>query len=391
VPQSTINTFPDFELYGYSPWREVQLYIDGMLAGVAWPFPIIFTGGVVPGLWRPIVGIDAFDLKEDEIDISPWLPILCDGNHHNFSIRITGLDDDGNGNAALSNTTRGYWLVTAKVFLWLDEKGHITTGNAPVVHAPAPLFSIEATVTKTSNGTNDTLQYQVTAERQLSFRSKLHLSDGKKEVSWRQSLSFSNAGNFSDDGNVQYTTQQTNGFDVSSNGYAKTYSYPLYAYSVFATFKDNISINADVQRGKTVKTLGSLVFPTGLESFPRAILNHDQYPQFQGALLSTTQNGTATYLANQTTSTSYGFGSTEQDFTFSGLEVDAGSYDPAVAATSELFHRYVKAVNNSVLVDNEVLLERSVVLPHPPNHSGHGGYALKGCPQDRHDGHDHAG
>jgi hypothetical protein len=32
-------------LYGYSPIREVQLWIDGLLAGVAFPFPVIFTGG----------------------------------------------------------------------------------------------------------------------------------------------------------------------------------------------------------------------------------------------------------------------------------------------------------------------------------------------------------
>lgn len=116
VPSSYIETFPQTgELYGYSPFREVQLYIDGNLAGVAWPFPIIFTGGVVPGLWRPIVGIDAFDLKEDEIDITPWLPLLCDGNDHNFTIRISGLNDYANGTAALSEATGSYWLVTGKV------------------------------------------------------------------------------------------------------------------------------------------------------------------------------------------------------------------------------------------------------------------------------------
>lgn len=71
MPQSDVDTFPRYGgLYGYSPLREVQLLIDGMLAGVAWPFPTIFTGGVVPGLWRPIVGIEAFDLKEYEVDIT---------------------------------------------------------------------------------------------------------------------------------------------------------------------------------------------------------------------------------------------------------------------------------------------------------------------------------
>ena len=75
MPQSDVDTFPSYgPLYGYSPFREVQLFIDGILAGVSWPFPIIFTGGIVPGLWRPIVGIDAFDLKEDEIDITVYVP-----------------------------------------------------------------------------------------------------------------------------------------------------------------------------------------------------------------------------------------------------------------------------------------------------------------------------
>ena len=33
-------------LSGGGPWREVQLLIDGQLAGVLWPFTIIFTGGL---------------------------------------------------------------------------------------------------------------------------------------------------------------------------------------------------------------------------------------------------------------------------------------------------------------------------------------------------------
>jgi hypothetical protein len=50
VPSSTTLTFgQNNTLLGFSPFREVQLLIDGSLAGVAWPFPVIFTGGVVPG------------------------------------------------------------------------------------------------------------------------------------------------------------------------------------------------------------------------------------------------------------------------------------------------------------------------------------------------------
>lgn len=51
VLQSNVNTFVPVvgTLYGYSPFREVQVLIDGQLAGIHWPFPVIFTGGVVPG------------------------------------------------------------------------------------------------------------------------------------------------------------------------------------------------------------------------------------------------------------------------------------------------------------------------------------------------------
>ena len=47
VFNSETNTFLNTagSYYGYGPWREVQLYIDGTLAGVSDPFPIIFTGG----------------------------------------------------------------------------------------------------------------------------------------------------------------------------------------------------------------------------------------------------------------------------------------------------------------------------------------------------------
>lgn len=50
VPDSTTASFRNNTLLGHSPFREVQLLIDGQIAGVAWPFPVIFTGGVVPGM-----------------------------------------------------------------------------------------------------------------------------------------------------------------------------------------------------------------------------------------------------------------------------------------------------------------------------------------------------
>lgn len=140
VLSSNIDTFAaaDGSLDGYSPFREVQLLVDGQIAGVSWPFPVIFTGGIAPGLWRPIAGIDAFDLREHEIDITAWLPLLCDGASHKFEIRVVGLDDDGAGHATLSKNVGSNWLVTGKIFMFLEKDGFVTTGSSPVVIAPPP-------------------------------------------------------------------------------------------------------------------------------------------------------------------------------------------------------------------------------------------------------------
>ena len=111
VFDSAVNTFPGYgPLFGGSPFRELQLYIDGMLAGVVWPFPIFFTGGIVPGLWRPIVGIDAFDLREDEIDITPWLGQITDGHKHTFEIRVAGISGDGSTKKPILEPAPSYWV-----------------------------------------------------------------------------------------------------------------------------------------------------------------------------------------------------------------------------------------------------------------------------------------
>ncbi|GAB7345434.1 hypothetical protein MBLNU457_3768t1 [Dothideomycetes sp. NU457] len=376
VLQSQLNTFSqNDELYGYSPFREVQVLIDGMLAGVAWPYPVIFTGGVVPGLWRPIVGIDAFDLKEDEIDITPWLPILCDGKSHNFTILVSGLDDDGRGSTELSSTTNSYWLVTGKVFIWLDSENHITTGHDSVRDVAPPSVSVTCTTQTGVNGTNQTLSYQVNVERYLSISSTIHTSSGRQHVSWSQRLSFSNSGNYTNQGNTQTNVQDMSGYDVSSSGYSRRVQYPLYALSVYATDADNFTISATVNRGKTVEIFGQPVFPSGLESFSTAAQLQSIYPSFQGASLVTTQNGTATYVANTTSSTSFSYGTTEQDLVFAGVKEEptqsAQDHFTAISNRVELYHRYVQAVNSTVAQDEEQLINEIIGKRHPDMENNH--------------------
>lgn len=356
VLQSDINTFVPYDgtLYGYSPFREVQVLIDGQLAGVQWPFPVIFTGGVVPGLWRPIVGIDAFDLREHEIDISPWLPILCDGAQHTFEIRVVGIVDDGKTSGSLTKTVGASWYVTGKVFIWLDDdETSVTTGNAPTLLLPAPVITLSQSRTQNATGANETLTYTTDVKRTLSISSLITTQNGSHVVTWTQNLAVTNYGQYTDFGAIQINDQKTTGLDTSTGGtyYQSSYSYPLYANTSYFVYPSgNYSIGATVIRGLDLNVQGTPVFPTGLQPFAQLPKSAPLVSGFSGTSLSTTQNGTASYYADPNAGVATSFGSTSQDFSFKGIDISGGTTD------TELYYRSVEAVNSTIVKDYESLV-----------------------------------
>ena len=47
-----LDDLPADTTYGDGPFREVRLLVDGQVAGVAFPYAVIFTGGINPAVWR---------------------------------------------------------------------------------------------------------------------------------------------------------------------------------------------------------------------------------------------------------------------------------------------------------------------------------------------------
>jgi len=116
-----VNTFAQAngtQILGEGPFREVQVLIDGKIAGVAWPFPIVYTGGLVPGLWRPIVGIDAFNVPSYEIGLDPWVGLLSDEKMHTVTLKVIGMP-----------TTLENWFLSANIKSWTSRSAGITTGE----------------------------------------------------------------------------------------------------------------------------------------------------------------------------------------------------------------------------------------------------------------------
>ena len=329
----------------------------------------------MPGFWRPIFGIDAFDLREHEIDITPFLGLLLDGNPHNFSLNVAGIADDGAGNGAIG-PAGSYWLVTGKIFLFLNADANaVTTGTTPTFSLPPPTVSISSLVTKsaTNSTLNETLSYSTNVQRSISISSTIN----GKPASWTQTLTYSNFNNISAEGFTQFTSQNASGSDSSSSTYANTYSYPIQVLSSFSTdAAGDVGINGSLTRGLDFNVYGPSVFPSGIEVFnqtntpsifnlpgqmqPASIsIPKAKIPFLSGALLSTTQTASAEYFSSPTDpNSSYSFGTTEQDFSFQGSQSGPGD-----GVTLELYTRHVKAVNSTVVEDTQSLAGQTFEVP----------------------------
>ncbi|KAH9885172.1 peptide-N4-(N-acetyl-beta-glucosaminyl)asparagine amidase A [Xylariomycetidae sp. FL2044] len=345
-------------LPGLSPFREVQVLIDGNLAGVTWPFPVIFTGGVVPSLHRPIVGLQAFDLREHQIDITPWLPTLCDGAEHSFTIQVAGFKDT-EPKATLAQIVQDSWYATGKIFIWRGEEGSVTTGSVPTINITGPEISFTHSVTRNATGFNESLAFDLQVNRTLSIKSNITSQDKTGEVTWSQTLSYSNTARFSNYGYKQINDFNIDGVDAATgphSSYEVSYAYPLYCdQEMTVSPEGNLTLRADLTEGLRMRVQGRTVFTTGLEAFTNDPKIKDG-AEFIGSLLRTTRHGTAAFFQTGDRKSSSGFGATNQVFKFDGLiadtttDIDNNDEPPHVV---ELYFRNVTAVNQTLVHDLE--------------------------------------
>ncbi len=91
-------------------FREIEVSIDGKPAGVVWPYPYVYTGGVNPLIWRPLTGVHTMDIPSYRLDLSPFAGEL--GGSHTISLTVVN--------------NAGYWLAGGS--LLITAGGHATSG-----------------------------------------------------------------------------------------------------------------------------------------------------------------------------------------------------------------------------------------------------------------------
>ncbi|WP_254647145.1 peptide-N4-asparagine amidase [Streptomyces sp. GbtcB6] len=113
------------------PYREVQIKVDGQLAGIAAPFPNVWTGGWSnPFLWYVVPGPRAFDVKPIEYDLTPFAGLLNDGRPHSVEVSVAGVPEGQSG-----------WSAPVNVLVWQDAHRAHVTGKVTEVKASEPANS----------------------------------------------------------------------------------------------------------------------------------------------------------------------------------------------------------------------------------------------------------
>lgn len=141
---------------------------------------------------RPITSYGAIDLPTYFIDLTPFVPILTDGQPHTFSMDVVSAEAD--------HTINQNWFLSGNLQIVTDSSSRPTTGK--ITKYIASPFAV--TSTTGSVGANGDVNVTVSATRNIHIESEFTSGSGKTtRVVWSQSLQYSNTQNFLDNANIQ--------------------------------------------------------------------------------------------------------------------------------------------------------------------------------------------
>lgn len=229
VPDDVAAKYPSAGMCGKGPYREVDAAIDGTPAGVTQYFPFIYTGGIVPTLWRPIPAVGTFDMTPELLDVTPFVGRLVDGGSHDVALSVANINDT--------------WNLAANLLLYTDHHA-ATTSGALTGDTIAPAAK-QATTERA--GANDSVTATVTAGRDWTTSGYVNTSAGRVRTSVTQHVAYRNADTVTDGGFSQQLTQTDQGFTaVRSSGApgqqrdsVHSWSYPITVAASYQITDDN--------------------------------------------------------------------------------------------------------------------------------------------------------
>ncbi|XP_072958774.1 peptide-N4-(N-acetyl-beta-glucosaminyl)asparagine amidase A-like [Typha angustifolia] len=87
-------------------FRQVYATLDGRFVGGHVPFAVIYPGNINPYFWSPVAAIGAFDMPSYDLDLTPFLEFMLDGQPHVIGLGVRDAQQ--------------HWLVSANLHVWVD-------------------------------------------------------------------------------------------------------------------------------------------------------------------------------------------------------------------------------------------------------------------------------
>lgn len=196
VPDEVAAKYPAAGMCGHGPYREANFAVDGTLAGSALTFPHIYSGGIVPQLWRPIVAIDTFSLHAETYDITPFAGRLVDGGSHDLSFTFPDIGAE--------------FTVVPTLFVYTDKHA-ATTSGALTQSEVAPAAAKQTKIKDISGGVNAT----VTAKRRDVTAGYVNTSAGRVYTRVERTRDYRNSDDVTDGGFTQHVVQADSGQQTS--------------------------------------------------------------------------------------------------------------------------------------------------------------------------------
>jgi hypothetical protein len=234
VPDSVSAMYPDAGLCGHGPYREADISLDGSAVAAVHTFPYIYSGGIVPTLWRPIVAIGTFSLTPDTVDVTPFVGTLVDGQEHTLTTSIQNIGDG--------------WTAVETLLLYTDHHAPRTHG-ALLTDDVAPTADVDTQVSAVDGGT----QAVVSTSRNAVTRGYVVSSAGRVTTTVTRNMSYRNVDTVTDNGLTQSVRQSDTGRQttVATRGghtisaTRTNYDYPLAVDYSAANFVNDQNFSLD--------------------------------------------------------------------------------------------------------------------------------------------------
>ncbi|WP_055532757.1 peptide-N4-asparagine amidase [Streptomyces graminilatus] len=306
-------TVPDAAPYSCKatggPYREVQIEVDGELAGIAAPFPTVWTGGWSnPFLWYVIPGPRAFDVKPIEYDLTPFAGLLNDGRPHDVKVSVVGVPEGQAG-----------WSTPVNVLVWQDADRARVTGGL-TTHQAGDLAN-SSVYTPGSAGEQQRLDTD--GAHRLTVSGYVDTSHGRVVTTVTRALANTSAHRWTDGENTDGLTAtwtDTENVTVDGRGPART-TRTGRTYTM-----DGTTTLGAGDRLRTVLTLGDREAVTETFAGRRAAWSW----------LDDTYTGDATYTANVPRDQRHAVGTTSERYRLYG---SAGCHDRSLVTAQGVLTR----------------------------------------------------